>query len=104
MAVIGKLGNAAPAATTLTTVYTVPASTVATFNLTIVNTTATPIAFRVGISATATPTSAEWIEYDATIQPNDVYERTALVASTGENVVVYGSILGLAVRVYGFEQ
>lgn len=100
----GLLGNSAPAATTNTTVYTVPASKVATFNISLVNTTATPIAFRVGISAGANPTGAEWIEYDAILQPNDVFERTALVAGQNERVVVYGSALGLSARVYGFEQ
>jgi hypothetical protein len=100
----GKLGVAAPAATTLTTVYTVPTGKVATFNMCIVNTTGTPITFRVAIASTGTPSSSEWIEYDAIIEANDVWERTALVASAGEQVVVYGSIAGLAVRAYGFEQ
>jgi len=100
----GLLGNSAPAATTNTTVYTVPSGKVATFNVGIVNTTATPILFRVAIASTGTPASNEWIEYDATLQPNDVFERTALVAGANERVVVYGSASGLAVRVYGFEQ
>jgi hypothetical protein len=100
----GRLGVSAPAALTNTSVYTVPAGKVATFNMGIVNTSSTVITFRVGIATTVNPTSSEWIEYDAQIQPNDVWERTALVAGASEQVVVYASNTGLSVRAYGFEQ
>lgn len=100
----GRLGVAAPVAATNTSVYTVPAGKVATFNVSIVNTTNTPITVSMAVASTSTPTSSEWIEYGTVIQPNDVLERTALVAAAAEQVVVLGSATGLAVRVHGFEQ
>lgn len=100
----GKLGNSSPAATTNTSVYTVPAGKVATFNVSVTNTTTAPITFRLAIAAAGTPTSAEWIEYDTQVNPKDVFERTALVASATEIVVAYASAIGLSIRVYGFEQ
>lgn len=101
----GKLlGQAAPAATTLTTVYTVPVATAAVFNVSITNTTGSPIAVRLAIAATATPTLGEYIEYDAVLAGNGVLERGGLVANAAENVVVYASFVGLSVSVYGYEE
>lgn len=100
----GKLGNAAPAATTNTTIYTVPVGKVATLNISIVNTSAAAITVNVALASSGTPVTAEWIEYGAVIQPNDVLERTALVASANEQLVVYASGAGLVVRAHGFEQ
>jgi hypothetical protein len=100
----GKLGAIAPAATTNTVAYNVPVGKVATFNVSICNTTANAITFRLAIAATGTPTSAEWIEYGIDLVGYGTFERTALVATAAENVVVYASALGLSVRVHGFEQ
>ena len=100
----GILGQASPAATTNTTVYTVPASTTATFNVSIVNTTAAYITIRLAVSATTSPTSNEYLEYDVLLQPNGVLERTGIVAQATKNVVVYASATGLSVSVYGYEE
>ena len=100
----GKLGAISLAATTNTTIYTVPTGKVATFNVNIVNTTTEVIKVRLALSATATPTNAEYIEYDVSIPANGVLERTGLMASAGEMVVVYASTVGVSVRVYGIEE
>lgn len=100
----GTLGQAAPVAATLTTVYTVPTAKVATFNVSIANRTGYAIPVRLAISATATPTTAEYIEYDSIIPGNGVLERGGLVANAAENVVVYASVAGLSVSVYGYEE
>ena len=100
----GTLGQAAPVAATLTTVYTVPATKVGTFNVSITNQTGFAIPVRLAISATATPTTAEYIEYDSIIPGNGVLERGGIVANAAENVVVYASVAGLSVSVYGYEE
>jgi hypothetical protein len=100
----GTLGQAAPVAATLTTVYTVPATKVGTFNVSIANTTGYVVSVRLAISATATPTTAEYIEYDSIIPGNGVLERGGIVANAAENVVVYASVAGLSVSVYGYEE
>lgn len=100
----GILGQSAPAATTNTTVYTVPSATVATFNISICNTSAVTIAVRVALASTGTPAASEYIEYNAAIPPSGVLERGGLVANAAENVVVYASASGLAVTVYGYEE
>jgi hypothetical protein len=101
----GILGQSAPSATTNTTVYTVPAAKTATFNINIVNTSTGVALVRIAVSATATPATSEYIEYGATVLANGgVLERTGIVANTTKNVVVYSTVSGLSVSVYGYEE
>lgn len=100
----GILGQSAPAATTNTTVYTVPASTTSTFTVSICNTGSAAITARLAIAATGTPGASEWLEYNASIPASGVLERTGIVAQATENVVAYVSAATAAVSVYGFEE
>ena len=100
----GILGQSSPAATTNTTVYTVPAATTATFNVSIANTTGNIIAVRLAIAGTGSPAASEYLEYDTALPANGVLERTGIVAQAAENVVVYASATGLSVNVYGYEE
>jgi len=101
----GILGQAALSITTNTTVYTVPASTLAIVNINVVNrSSATASSVRVALAATATPQNSEWIEYDATIPSNGVLERSGIAMNAGGRVVVYASTADCSVNVYGLEQ
>jgi len=100
----GTLGQAAPAANTNTTVYTVPSGLTATVNVNVVNRGVDAALVRIAIAATGTPTSSEYIEYDVGILPNDVLERTALVMSSEKLLVVYADTANTSVNVYGFEE
>lgn len=101
----GILGQSSPAATTLTSVYTVPANTLSILNITVVNrSTTTAGNIRIALSATGTPTDSEYIEYDANILPTGVLERTGIALDEGKRVVVYASSTDFSVSVYGLEQ
>ena len=100
----GILGQSSPAASTNTTVYTVPAGVSATFNVSISNTSGTSASVNVAVAATGTPSASEYIEYQTIIPPLGVLERGGIVAQTGKNVVVNASVAGCSVSVYGFEQ
>lgn len=101
----GRLGIAAPAANTNTTVYIVPAATVATLNVAVVNRGADAATVRVAVATSAAPITAEFIEYGVQVPANGgVLERTAIVASAGEQVVVHCSTANCSVRVHGFEE
>jgi hypothetical protein len=100
----GILGQAAPAATTNTVIYTVPASTVTVATISIVNTTLTSIITRLAIAASGTPSTSEYIEYDTIIAANGVLERSGIVINATKAVVVFGSAAGLSVSVYGYEE
>lgn len=100
----GILGQAAPAATTNTVVYTVPAATVTVATISITNTTAYSIVVRLAVASSGTPTTSEYIEYDTVIAENGVLERSGIVMNATEAVVVYASSAGLSVSVYGYEE
>lgn len=92
------------AATTNTTVYTVPSSTYSVFNVSFCNTGSTSVTIRLALASTGSPGTAEWIEYDTTIVAKGVFERTGLVAGATLNVVAYASIgSAVNVTVYGIE-
>lgn len=91
-------------ANTLTSIYTVPADTTAYINFNIVNTNATPVTVRVALAATATPTAAEYIEYNATIGAYGVLERTGIALQTGKRVVALSNTANVSISVYGVEE
>ncbi len=100
----GTLGQSAPAATTNTTIYTVPSGKVATFNVSICNTNTTSVTIRLSISSTSTPSTSEYVEYNTTIPASGVLERSGLMASDGKLIVVYASATNVAFNVYGYEE
>lgn len=98
----GKLGAADLAATTPTTVYN-PSGVTGAVTVSVCNRNATPVTVRLAISAIATPTAAEYIEYDVSVPGNGVLERTGLVIGTGQFLVAYASATLVSVVAYGYE-
>lgn len=101
----GKLGAADLAADTYATVYTVPASTVSTLNIAIVNRGSGDATVRVALTVEATtPALADFVEYDAIVPAaGGILERTALVAGAGEKIMVRSTSGDVSVRIHGFE-
>ena len=99
----GTLGQAALAATTNTTVYTVPATTFTVLSLAVVNRGTTTVSVRVALAAASTPTSAEYIEYDAQIGPGGTLERTGIMMDAGKLLVCYASNANVSVSAFGIE-
>lgn len=103
----GLLGSAAPAATTWTTVYTVPAGKIATMNIRVVNRDYTNTAsIRLAISAAdGAALNKEYIECpDYPLKGGKVLEEIAIVAGPGEKVNFYSSTANCSIRVMGFER
>lgn len=98
----GRLGAALLAATTNTTIYT-NASTYAVLTVNMCNQNSTTVQVRLAVSATSTPTTAEYIEYTASIPAYGVLERTGIVVQSGMNIVAYSSATNVSVVVYGIE-
>ena len=99
----GILGKVDIPATTLSTVYTVPADTFSVVTLNVVNRSTAPRTVRIALSATATPDPEEYIEYDVEILANGVMERTGIVMDATKNIVVYADSLGCGAMVFGLE-
>ena len=113
----GILSTGTPNATFTTTAYMVPANTYSVINVSFTNTGATAAQIRLYIGAslgaqsfnslaTGSPVATEAIEYNTTIAPNGVFERTGLVLSSttgAKYVTVYSSVASVNVNIYGIE-
>jgi len=99
----GRLGTADLTAATNTTVYTCPADTFAVVTVNICNRGSSPATIQVAISATATPTGAEYIEFDTSLTAKGVLERTGIVMDAGKFIVVRSSAINVNAVVYGIE-
>ncbi|ANH04593.1 hypothetical protein [Shinella sp. HZN7] len=100
----GDLGRAAPAANTLTTVYTMPAGKVGTLNVLAVNRANAAVSARVAITHAAVPADEDWIEYDALLSGKGaILERFGLIVGAGENIIVWSDGAAVSWRVNGFE-
>jgi hypothetical protein len=99
----GLLGQAALAAATNTTLYTVPTTTFTVFGVSLCNRGTTAVAVRIALANAATPTNAEWIEYDVQIGANGVLERTGIMMNAAKQLVVYASNANVSASAFGIE-
>jgi len=99
----GRLGTADLAAATNTTVYTCPTTTFAVVTVSICNRGSTAANIRIAIASTGTPTDAEFIEFDVSLAPKGVLERTGIVLDAGKLLVVRSSAISVNAVVYGIE-
>lgn len=107
MATVYKvLGQSNPAATTATTLYTVPASTSTVCStITICNQSATSGSFRLAVRpAGATLAAQHYIAYDTSLPANDVLTLTiGLTLASTDVVTVYASSSSISFNLFGSE-
>lgn len=99
----GRLGTADLAAATNTTVYTCPADTFAVLTVSVCNRGSSPCTVQIAISSSATPSTAEYLEFDTSLSAKGVLERTGLVLDAGKLLVVRSSATGVNAVAYGIE-
>jgi hypothetical protein len=99
----GRLGIADLAANTNTTVYTAPASTFSVVTVSVCNRSATQRSVRIALASADTPALGEWIEFDTSLVGNGTLERTGIVLSAGQKVVVLSNSTDVSAVVYGLE-
>ena len=87
-----------------TTVYTCPPTTFAVVTLSLCNRNpSTARNIRVSLSTGSTPNDAEWLEYDASLLAKGVLERTGIVLTAGQRLIVNADGTGVTAVVYGIE-
>lgn len=100
------LGQSNPAATTATTLYTVPSATSAVCStITICNQASTAGSFRIAIrTGGATLDPKQYIAYDTSIPANDVLTMTiGLTLATTDVVTIYASSANISFNLFGSE-
>lgn len=100
------LGQAAPAATTETDLYTVPSARSTTIStLTVCNRAATAATFRISIAVAGAATSnAQYIYYDQALDANSTWTATIGITLAASDVVrVYASTANLSFNAFGVE-
>ncbi len=103
---IKVLGQSNPAATALTAMYTVPASTAAVAStLTIANRTSGTVEVRVSVAvAGAVDAVEQYILYDVKVLKNDyLYLTVGLTLAATDVVRVYTDTLGVSFNLFGSE-
>jgi|TARA_B110000977_G_C11038743_1_gene478080 hypothetical protein len=99
----GRLGANDVAAATYTTVYTCPADTFAVVSINFLNRGNASCFVRLAVADAATPTAGEFLEYDTELTAKSVLERTGLVLSAGQLLVVYSNIANISAVTFGIE-
>jgi len=100
------LGQSNPAATTLTTLYTVPASTQAVCStITICNTGSSATTYRIAVRAAgAAIATSQYLAYDAALPANDTATLTlGVTLATTDVISVYAASANVAFSAFGVE-
>jgi len=100
------LGQAAPAATTLTTLYTVPASTSTVVStITVTNQGGAAAAYRIAVrQAGASIEQKQYISYDTPIDALDTITLTLGITLAATDVIsVYASTVNFSFHAFGSE-
>ena len=100
------LGQSAPAATTLTTLYTVPAATQAVIStIVITNRASTDTTFRIAVRpGGAAAIDAHYIVFDSSIVANDIIALTLGITLAATDVLsVYSGNANLSFNAFGSE-
>tara|TARA_B100001057_G_C22768806_1_gene918736 strand:- start:800 stop:1120 length:321 start_codon:yes stop_codon:yes gene_type:complete len=99
----GRLGTANVTAATNTSVYTCPADTFTVATVSICNRGNQAITVQMAVADSSTPNSSEYIEYETEVLSHGVLERTGVVMSAGQILVVYASSANVSAVVMGIE-
>jgi hypothetical protein len=99
------LGQSNPAATTLTTLYTVPSASAIVSTLVVCNTASSATTYRIAVRpAGASIALSQYLAFDAALPANDTATLTLGVALAATDVVsVYAASANVAFSAFGVE-
>jgi hypothetical protein len=99
----GRLGASDLSAATNTSLYTCPSDTFAVISVSLCNRANQACNIRMAVANAATPTNAEWIEFDTELLGKGVLERTGIVMDAGKILVVYSNQANVSAVAFGLE-
>jgi hypothetical protein len=101
----GRLNGVDITTTGATSVYTCPVTTFSVVSVSICNRTASAVTVNLALTTTgSTPETTDYLEFGASLSANGVVERTGIVMSAGNQLVVTaGTGNALSVVVVGIE-
>ena len=99
----GRLGAVDLSANVDTTVFTVTSATVASFSISLCNRNASSARVRLALSASATPSAADYLEYETTLPAYGVLERSGLVLDGGKYLIARSDTANVNCVAYGYE-
>jgi hypothetical protein len=99
----GIYGQVDLAATTNTTAFGPTVAAPGTYNIRFCNRNATACTVRLSISASASPTAAEYIEYGTPIPAYGVLEEQGIPIQAGKYIQAYSDTANVSVNVWGVE-
>lgn len=100
----GLLGKAALAAGTDTVIYTAPAGKITTATVSICNTTSSAITANLAIGTGSTAAAGDYLAFTLPIPAGTFFERSGIVLSAGESIIVRTNSAGPSARAHGFEE
>ncbi len=83
--------------------YSCPNNKTASFSISMVNRSASNVQVRIALTTSSTITADEYVAYDVTIYPLEVYERNGFVLAQGQFVYVRSSATSVNAVAYGYE-
>lgn len=101
----GRLNGVDLTTTAATSVYTCPITTFSVVSVSICNRTASAVTVNIALTTTgSTPANTDYLEFGSSLSANGVLERTGIVMSAGNQLVVTsGTGNAVSVVVVGIE-
>ena len=90
--------------TSLTSVYTCPASTTAFITVNVANRTAGTVTTNINLSTTASENLGGYVEFTSPIAANQALEKTGIVLSAGQRVLISASSTSTTFVIFGYER
>lgn len=90
--------------TSLTSVYTCPASTSAFVTVNIVNRTASTVTANINLSTTSSENLGGYLEFASPIAANQALEKAGIVLSAGQQILVSANNVSTTFVIFGFER